>query len=66
MLGRFLNVNEMKTKILFQITWATIEHREHNKCWKLRNVMIQKLYTIKSYFELKSNQKCILALHCTS
>ncbi len=35
MLGRFLNLNKMKTKD-FQITWAnilfTIEHREHNKC----------------------------------
>ncbi len=40
MLGRFLNLNKMKTK-RFKITWAnilfTIEHREHNKClnWEI-------------------------------
>ncbi len=46
MLGRFLNLNKMKTKD-FQITWAnilfTMEHREHNKCLNGHNLHFYSL-----------------------
>ncbi len=52
MLGRFLNLNKMKTKRI-SITWAnilfTIEHREHNKCLNGEN------FTIYAQNELISN-----------
>ncbi len=43
MLGRLLNLNKIKTKIIKKITWAsilfTIEHRYHNM-FQLRNCTI--------------------------